>query len=630
MTDSYYNERLSDKLSQKLNEIISLDLNLVKTLLISSVIISIIVIILYFNYILIGMFLTTIFMGLITGLALKTTKDKIEKKLINSLLKEETFMSYSLIVNLVLFIKFIFIFVSNLANRQNTVVGLFKNYKKNSKSRKSKGSDADIELTKAEENDQWNIMDMLNIILVSYIMIFKVNFRLCMILIISVLIIDALLRLLLDASSFLIKYFNLYGLYFDNYDSKKKITLGLNINLSTHSLISSLLICYFILFFVFTFLIACYFIYIDLSYLIKVMQSSNSYNFKDYIISQIPQSIDINSLISSNIKGIKILETFLKNSNITLNTNDSNHKQGSDNTSLFSGIYNFYTPENKELIINECIVHNINDTIIYKVINILPFDYLTHVYCGLFLLVKQMNIEFSELIDKIYLIISQFIQLIAGTIFSYIFNFSIEVVNSAMLFIIFLTCCFYTLKYTHAEYDISFRVLNYLKISNSVSSKITSRFKFSLQGVFISTAQIFSYHFIITWLYYDFNEVPLAFIFSLLAGIISILPLFSSYLLLLPAIIFNLYKTYTITILNFGSLKIIMFSILYIITSNRIFSDCYQLNVQTHPYITGMSFMMGFYTFGLIGIVYGPVILCITLLIKDICNLLFKDDDTDY
>jgi len=52
-------------------------------------------------------------------------------------------------------------------------------------------------------------------------------------------------------------------------------------------------------------------------------------------------------------------------------------------------------------------------------------------------------------------------------------------------------------------------------------------------------------------------------------------------------------------------------------------TDIYKKNVDAHPYMTGMSFVLGMYAFNFKGLIYGPLILCFSLLAKEIFKQLF-------
>jgi len=61
-----------------------------------------------------------------------------------------------------------------------------------------------------------------------------------------------------------------------------------------------------------------------------------------------------------------------------------------------------------------------------------------------------------------------------------------------------------------------------------------------------------------------------------------------------------------------------MFPVLYIWISNTVFTDIYQKNIDVHPYITGLSVFLGIYAFGIKGIIYGPLLVCLVLIIYEI------------
>ncbi len=65
--------------------------------------------------------------------------------------------------------------------------------------------------------------------------------------------------------------------------------------------------------------------------------------------------------------------------------------------------------------------------------------------------------------------------------------------------------------------------------------------------------------------------------------------------------------------------------IIYFVIINTVDNEIFKKNVKiSHPYVTGLSFVMGVYTFGIKGIVYGPVLLCVSITFKDIIRILIK------
>lgn len=58
-----------------------------------------------------------------------------------------------------------------------------------------------------------------------------------------------------------------------------------------------------------------------------------------------------------------------------------------------------------------------------------------------------------------------------------------------------------------------------------------------------------------------------------------------------------------------------MFSIalfgIYFYISGRVFEDIYRGKIDGHPYLIGIAVVFGIYSFGIRGVIYGPLIICI-------------------
>lgn len=120
----------------------------------------------------------------------------------------------------------------------------------------------------------------------------------------------------------------------------------------------------------------------------------------------------------------------------------------------------------------------------------------------------------------------------------------------------------------------------------------------------------------------DCFEIEFEFITSLLAGIMSLIPLFSPWMLSIPVGLYLIFFDHYI--------KAILFPIIYIGISNAVFTDIYQKNIDVHPYVTGLSVFLGIYTFGIKGIIYGPLLICGILIIYELtkeCKLNDKFND---
>lgn len=161
-----------------------------------------------------------------------------------------------------------------------------------------------------------------------------------------------------------------------------------------------------------------------------------------------------------------------------------------------------------------------------------------------------------------------------------------------------------------------------MPIDSNLQKALNLKIYKSIKGVFECSIKISFYHIIFTLLMLDSFQIEFEFIISLLAGVMSLIPLFSPWMLSLPvALYLILFEQYV---------KAILFPIIYIGISNAVFTDIYQKNIDVHPYITGLSVFLGIYTFGIKGIIYGPLLICGILIIYELtkeCKLNDKFND---
>jgi predicted PurR-regulated permease PerM len=161
--------------------------------------------------------------------------------------------------------------------------------------------------------------------------------------------------------------------------------------------------------------------------------------------------------------------------------------------------------------------------------------------------------------------------------------------------------------------------LSILPINEEDITIINTTFRITLQGILITTIELFVYHTIFTWIILDIFNLRFVFVLSLLSGVITLFPIISPLVILVPA---NLLLVVNGS--NFMS-NIVLLNASYCVLMTLIDNEIYKKNVRgSNPYVTGMSFVMGMYAFGLKGLIYGPVILCISLFMLEIIKTLIK------
>lgn len=138
-----------------------------------------------------------------------------------------------------------------------------------------------------------------------------------------------------------------------------------------------------------------------------------------------------------------------------------------------------------------------------------------------------------------------------------------------------------------------------------------------IRGIFICSVKISYFHILFTWMMFNFFQIDFEFISALLAGVMSLIPLFSPWILSIPVCLyfFLIGKYYSA----------FLFPTIYTLISNKIFMDIYQNNIDVHPYITGLSIVMGIYTFNIKGIIYGPLLVCLVLIVYEFKSNSFNE-----
>ena len=146
-----------------------------------------------------------------------------------------------------------------------------------------------------------------------------------------------------------------------------------------------------------------------------------------------------------------------------------------------------------------------------------------------------------------------------------------------------------------------------MPIERNMQNLLNEKLYKSIKGVFECSIKISFYHILFTWLMLNSFGINFEFITSLLAGIMSLIPLFSPWLLSIPVALYLIFFDHYV--------KALLFPVIYIWISNTVFTDIYQKNIDVHPYITGLSVFLGIYAFGIKGIIYGPLLVCLVLII---------------
>jgi hypothetical protein len=279
-------KELADKF-KKITNMYSQEIKLIRTIIIASITVISLCIVLYFNYILIGQFFTTIFLSLVASFVLRSTKDSIISHFEYNIQDHKYYVSYSYFIKTLkaIYISIRTIFESLVLLKPIKIVDKFSNI-----------------------HNKF-VTNYLYFIVFIYVIIFKLDIYLTLIIISIILGVDLIIRICLDVLIIMVRSIK------DNYLLRSLIfqdnkTL---LNQNVHSIVALILISLFLVLILITILLSLWLIYIDIK---SVYKESNS-NYSDFINRIIPRNITdlsdhFNNFYKSNLfTHIKTLEEYI-------------------------------------------------------------------------------------------------------------------------------------------------------------------------------------------------------------------------------------------------------------------------------------------------------------------------------
>eukprot|EP00211_Chloroparvula_japonica_P004997 CAMPEP_0119156060 /NCGR_PEP_ID=MMETSP1310-20130426/52065_1 /TAXON_ID=464262 /ORGANISM="Genus nov. species nov., Strain RCC2339" /LENGTH=874 /DNA_ID=CAMNT_0007148669 /DNA_START=133 /DNA_END=2757 /DNA_ORIENTATION=+ len=180
-------------------------------------------------------------------------------------------------------------------------------------------------------------------------------------------------------------------------------------------------------------------------------------------------------------------------------------------------------------------------------------------------------------------------------------------------FILFLTCLFYLLT---MENDVLKRLSQMLPVGNSPDSDIRRNdfekaFNDAITGVMETTFKIAVFHASLTWLSFRIADVPFAYLASFATASFAILPLIPSWVVALAAAVHLWNKGELITCISLFATHYFA----YFVVNSTMYSE---IPHAPHAYLVGLSLVSGLYVFELEGIVLGPMLLTVPVILYNL------------
>jgi predicted PurR-regulated permease PerM len=123
---------------------------------------------------------------------------------------------------------------------------------------------------------------------------------------------------------------------------------------------------------------------------------------------------------------------------------------------------------------------------------------------------------------------------------------------------------------------------------------------------------------------FDLAKINYAYLYTLSAAFFKIVPLISTSMLGLLA---GLQMFFTS---EYNKIYAIILIIVYAKIDSKIFEDVYGKQIKTsNSFFIGMSVFMGYYSFDLQGIFYGPLLVCVVTIIFKLINELDINENNE-
>jgi predicted PurR-regulated permease PerM len=152
-------------------------------------------------------------------------------------------------------------------------------------------------------------------------------------------------------------------------------------------------------------------------------------------------------------------------------------------------------------------------------------------------------------------------------------------------------------------------VANFLQVIDN-RNRIQMALEGSIQAVLLATTKLAAFHFLFTWLTFSMVDIEWVVTGSLISALFAVIPVISPFWMVVPAALELFIRT---RIWAGGAL---LMSHLWVIfeVDTSIYSDI----PDTHHYVVGYSVILGLGAFGLEGVVLGPILACIPVIVYQI------------
>jgi predicted PurR-regulated permease PerM len=163
-----------------------------------------------------------------------------------------------------------------------------------------------------------------------------------------------------------------------------------------------------------------------------------------------------------------------------------------------------------------------------------------------------------------------------------------------------------------------------MPISMQLRNLLQKRARKSITGVFKSSVNVVASHILFTWMLFDVFDIPLRLMAAMITAIFSIIPLVSPWMV-------GLLGFFHLLLVQGKYVEGFTLLIMHWYLSGMALTSIYDKQIapgQGHGYFLSLSVFFGYTAFGLVGILYGPLLMCTCLICYETIKSNGEDDVT--
>ena len=203
----------------------------------------------------------------------------------------------------------------------------------------------------------------------------------------------------------------------------------------------------------------------------------------------------------------------------------------------------------------------------------------------------------------------------AFSVFAVFSTVSVSFYNLVIGFLVFVASLYYLLQSEEFFLD---KLVELLPMEQENKARVSETIQKSINRIFLCSLLLCLSHAGVTYAIFTLFNLEFAYSASFITAFTAIFPVLSSWIVFIPAV-FVLFLQHDPNLMYY-SIAMLCSQVLLYFTDPLI----YDMIPNSHPYITGMAVVLGISTFGLEGVLVGPLLIVFTITAYDVFHWSIK------